>query len=203
MSEWELVEDALNRTGLPDAETIYQNHWHDCSLGFESMHYLGGFAHDDGLFHFKPDWSALGHNYEKMPVLPDHLNIIDDATDERPYRLVTAPSRQFLNTSFTETSTSQKKEGRPTVLVHPNDCVNLGLAEGDRVQLGNSRGTVIVHVNPFDGLQPGVVVSESIWPNSAFEGGIGINALTSADPGIPNGGAVYHDTAVWIRRPSD
>ena len=71
------------------------------------------------------------------------------------------------------------------------------------MQLGNSRGTVIVHVNPFDGLQPGVVVSESIWPNSAFEGGIGINALTSADPGIPNGGAVYHDTAVWIRRPSD
>ena len=29
---------------------------------------------------------------------------------------------------------------------------------------------------------------------------IGINSLTSAEPGWPNGGAVFHDTAVWIRR---
>ena len=29
---------------------------------------------------------------------------------------------------------------------------------------------------------------------------IGINAVTSADPGWPNGGAVFHDTAVWIRK---
>jgi len=40
---------------------------------------------------------------------------------------------------------------------------------------------------------------ESIWPNSDFETGIGINALTSAEPGSPVGGAVYHDTAVWVR----
>lgn len=199
MSEWELIEDALRRTGLPDAETIYQNHWHDCSLDFASMHYLNGFAHSDGRFHFKPDWAALGHDYQSMPQYPDHLAIIDDATKQHPYRLVTAPSRQFLNTSFTETPSSQKKEGRPTVLIHPKDCFKLGIAKGDRVQLGNGRGEVIVHIRSFDGVQPGVVVSESIWPNSAFEGGMGINTLTSADAGKPNGGAVYHDTAVWIR----
>ena len=27
----------------------------------------------------------------------------------------------------------------------------------------------------------------------------GVNALVSADPGPPLGGAVYHDTAVWVR----
>ena len=48
-------------------------------------------------------------------------------------------------------------------------------------------------------MQPGVLVSESIWPSEAFEGGIGINALTSDDPGPPLGGAVFHDTAVWLR----
>jgi hypothetical protein len=42
-------------------------------------------------------------------------------------------------------------------------------------------------------------VSESIWPSEYFEGGIGINALTSDDPGPPYGGAVFHDTAVWLR----
>ena len=47
---------------------------------------------------------------------------------------------------------------------------------------------------------PGVVVVEGIWPNRNFETGMGINALTSADPGWPHGGAVFHDTAVWIRK---
>jgi len=45
-----------------------------------------------------------------------------------------------------------------------------------------------------------VVIVEGIWPNRNFETGIGINVLTSADPGWPNGGAVFHDTAVWIRK---
>jgi hypothetical protein len=45
-----------------------------------------------------------------------------------------------------------------------------------------------------------VVVVEGIWPSKHFEGRIGINALTSAEPGYPNGGAVFHDTAVWVRR---
>ena len=38
------------------------------------------------------------------------------------------------------------------------------------------------------------------YPNARFEGGIGINALTSAEPGWPTGGAVFHDTAVSARR---
>ena len=46
---------------------------------------------------------------------------------------------------------------------------------------------------------PACVVAESVWPNAAFEGGIGINALTSDDPAPPMGGAVFHDTAVWLR----
>jgi anaerobic selenocysteine-containing dehydrogenase len=84
-------------------------------------------------------------------------------------------------------------------LIHPEDCAILGLAEGDRVRLGNRRGSVVLHAKVFDGLQPGVVVVESIWPNAAFEEGVGINALVSADPGPPLGGAVFHDTAIWVR----
>jgi hypothetical protein len=42
------------------------------------------------------------------------------------------------------------------------------------------------------------VIVEGLWPNHAFEEGIGINLLTSADPGLPRGGAVFHDTSVWL-----
>ena len=68
-----------------------------------------------------------------------------------------------------------------------------------RTRLGNTLGSVVVESKAFDGVQRGVVIVESVWPNSAFEEGRGINTLISADPGWPNGGAVFHDTAVWIR----
>jgi hypothetical protein len=55
---------------------------------------------------------------------------------------------------------------------------------------------VLLHATLFDGLQRGVVIVESIWPNAAFVGGIGINALTGADPGAPIGGAAFHDNRV-------
>ena len=48
-------------------------------------------------------------------------------------------------------------------------------------------------------MQPRVIIAEGLWPNHAFEEGIGINLLTSADPGLPGGGAVFHDTSVWLR----
>jgi anaerobic selenocysteine-containing dehydrogenase len=126
------------------------------------------------------------------------MAVIDEAEPERPFRLVTAPARSFLNSTFTETPGSKKREGRPTLLVHPSDAARLGMAEGDLAEIGNKQGSVFIHVKPFAGLLPGVVVVESIWPNAAFVGGNGINTLTSDDAGLPNGGAVFHDTAVWI-----
>ena len=114
-------------------------------------------------------------------------------------RLVAAPARRFLNTSFTETPSSRKKEGRPTALIHPDTCATLGLAEDDQVRLGNELGSVVVHVRPFDGLQAHTVVVEGIWPNDAFVEGRGINTIVSADAALPGGGAAFHDTAVWMR----
>ena len=135
-----------------------------------------------------------------MPVLPDHFDVIDKASGDKPYRLVAAPARTFLNSTFTETPGSLAREKRPTALIHPQDCAALGLVEGDRVVLGNERGEITVHARPQAGQQAGVVVLEGIWPNRHFEGGVGVNRLTSAEPGYPNGGAVFHDTAIWMRK---
>ena len=200
MTAWEVIDATLKTSGLPDAETLARERWHDCQLGFEDSHFLNGFATPDGRFRFSPDWAALGPYHEGLPDLPDHVAVIDAGDGEHPFRLVAAPARHFLNTSFTETPTSRKQEGRPTALIHPADCDAIRVAEGDVVRLGNRRGTVMVHAKPFDGLQRGVVVVESIWPNGDFMEGRGINTLISADPCLPAGGAVFHDTAVWLER---
>jgi anaerobic selenocysteine-containing dehydrogenase len=125
--------------------------------------------------------------------------VIDDGDPERPFRLVPAPSRSFLNTSFNNTPSSLAREGRPTALVHPAALAALGLKSGDRLRIGNRQGSLVVHARAFSGLQQRVVVVEGLWPNHAFAEGVGINLLTSADPGLPRGGAVFHDTSVWLR----
>lgn len=198
MSERELIDATLAASGHPDAAAIHAQGGLDCALDFESMHFLNGFGHPDGRFRFRPDWEALGPSGAQLPTLPDHFAVLDEPDAHHPFRLVAAPARHFLNTSFTETPSSRRYERRPTAKLHPEDCATLGVAAGDPVRLGNTRGEVTVTAEPFAGVQRGVLVVESLWPNGDFSDGAGINTLISAEPGFPNGGAVYHDTAVWV-----
>ncbi len=198
MSALEIIEQSLARSGLPPVSRFDAEHWHDCSLPYETMHYLDGFGHADKRFHFKPDWARFGAAGAGLPVMPGYWDGYDRADEDRPFRLVTAPSRNFLNTSFTETPTSRKKEGKPTLMIHPAAAARLGIEDGTRVRIGNSLGSLVIEAELTDGQQEDVVVVESIWPNAAFEEGMGINTLVSADAGFPDGGAVFHDTAIWV-----
>ena len=199
MTALELADHTLRASGYPGVADVIAGRWVDRQPAFRDSHFLNGFGHPDGKFRFAPDWAALGPNHAAMPRLPDHFAAHDAASGDHPFRLVTAPARQFLNTSFTETPGSLRREIRPTALLHPADAGKLGLSPGDRLRLGNGRGQVILHAEIAEGQQPGTVIVESVWPNKAYEGGIGINALTSEDPAFPGGGAVFHDTAVWVR----
>jgi anaerobic selenocysteine-containing dehydrogenase len=199
MTAFEIIEQTLRTSGLPGPEAFEEGVWLDCWPGFETGHFLDGFPHPDGRFRFRPDWAAFGPEHKRMSEFPDHLAIIDDGDPERPFRLVPAPSRSFLNTSFNNTPSGIAREGRPTALVHPEALAALGIGDGDRVRIGNGKGSLVVHARAFGGMQPRVVIVEGLWPNHAFEDGIGINLLTSADPGLPGGGAVFHDTSVWLK----
>jgi anaerobic selenocysteine-containing dehydrogenase len=199
MTDMEIIDETLRASGWPGADAVMQARWHDAIPDFATAHFLNGFGHKDGKFHFKADWAAIGSAHAGLSALPDHIEAIDAPSDERPFRLVAAPARSFLNTTFTEMPYTRGREVRPTLLVNPDDAARLGIAEGGLVRLGNARGEVVLHARLAEGAQPGVVVAESIWPHEDHIGGIGINALTSDEPALPNGGAVFHDTAVWVR----
>ncbi len=199
MTAMELVDATLRASGWPGAAEVIERKWIDTQPDFRASHFLDGFGHAGGKFRFAPDWRALGRLGAAMPELPDHTAMIDAASEAHPFRLVAAPARQFLNTSFTETPKSRAREVRPTALIHPDDAARLGITEGSLVRLGNALGEVLLHARLVHGQQPGVIVAESIWPHADHVGGIGINALTSDDPGPPMGGAVFHDTAIWLR----
>ncbi len=195
-----------------DFDGLKEEKWIDCQPDFETAHFVKGFGFPDGKFRFRPDWTgtpapnrpprALGAfgPHEALPEFPDHVEIIETPDADHPFRLATSPARTFLNSSFTEMKSSREREGRPEVMIHPEDARANAIAEGDVVQLGNARGDIRLHAKVTDAVKPGVLIAEGIWPNSAHLDGEGINVLTGADPVAPYGGAAFHDNRVWLRR---
>ncbi|HHZ08901.1 MAG TPA: molybdopterin oxidoreductase family protein [Rhizobiales bacterium] len=210
LSEREHIDVMLARLGS-SWEALKRDRWLDVQPDFDTAHYLKGFGHADGKFRFRPQWEwgpspnkpprsvGLMGPWRDLPAFPDHVALIEEADAGHPFRLATSPARSFLNSSFTETPTSKAREGRPELLVHPQDAKDLGIADGSRVEIGNRRGEVVLHARLFDGVRRGVVVAEGIWPNGAHERGEGINVLTGADAAAPYGGAAFHDNRVWLR----
>jgi anaerobic selenocysteine-containing dehydrogenase len=207
MSARELIDWTLRNSGWGTLAELEAKRWIDCQPDFETAHYVKGFAYPGGKFRFKPDWPNVPFRspchagpIAAMPKLPDHWTIIEEADATHPFRLATSPARGFLNSTFNETPTSRQKEGRPEVMIHPDDAGPLGITDGDAVVLGNTRGEVRLHARLFEGVRRAVLIAESIWPNEAFADNRGINTLTGADAIAPYGGAAFHDNRVWIRR---
>jgi anaerobic selenocysteine-containing dehydrogenase len=206
MTPREIIDWTLGHSGWGTLAELEAVRWIDCQPGFDEAHFIEGFGHPDRRFHFSPDWRRLepagfGPDGDDAlpPALPDHWEVIEAPTAEMPFRLVTAPARHFLNSTFNETPTASRRERSPKVMLHPEDAASLGLNSGAKAVLGNDRGQLSLETECFNGVQRGVVIVESIWPNEAFDGGRGINVLTGADPVSPTGGAAFHDNRIWIK----
>ena len=197
LSAREVADEALRASNYPGVDELCSMRWYDVAQEPDQVDLRKRFPTPDGRFRFRAEWSAFGEVPQGFPSLPDHWDLMDTS---EPFRLVAGPARHFLNSTFTETPTSKARQGRPTVIVHPHDARALDLASGERVILGNRHGQVFLHAEVKSSVEPGVLVAESVWPNTAFEGGAGINTLTSADRTPPAGGAAFHDTSVWLRK---
>ena len=206
MSAREIIDWTLQHSGWGTLEELETKKFIDAQPPFEDAHFTKGFGWKDGKFRFKPDWpkvpfgsGRISGPIETMPEFPDHWDVSEKATHDYPFRLATSPARNYLNSSFTETPTSKAREGEPTVLIHPDDAAHNGVADQSYVTLFNHRGTVRLKAKYFDGIKRGVLVAESIWPNSAYADGQGINTLVGADSPAPFGGAAFHDNSVGLR----
>jgi anaerobic selenocysteine-containing dehydrogenase len=206
MTPREIIDETLRVSGRGTLADLEAGRWLDCRPSFAQAHYLDGFGHADGKFHFRADWAnapyannGLRGPWAQMPTLPDHWPVNEGPETEHPFKLTTSPARSFLNSSFNGTPSSRAREGRPTALLHPDDAARLGVADGDVVRLGNGRGSVRLHAKLSQAVRPGVIVSEGLWENRDFLGGRGINTLTSDEAVAPFGGAAFHDIRVWAK----
>ncbi|URQ76268.1 MAG: molybdopterin oxidoreductase family protein [Candidatus Ochrobactrum gambitense] len=212
VDERTLIDNMNANSDLPHFDELKERRFIDKQPPFEESHYIKGFKWPDGKFRFRPDWTGspapdrppevmgLQGQFESIPEFPDYWEVIEVADAEHPFRLATSPAHNFLNSTFAETPTSVAKEIRPELLIHPDDATELGIADGERIEIGNHRGEVVLHAVLRAGQKRGVVVSEGIFPNTSFERGEGINTLIGAEPAAPYGGLAVHDTKIWIRK---
>jgi len=212
LDERTLIDNMNANSDLPHFDELKEKRFVDLQPPFEEAHYVNGFKWPDGKFRFRPDWTGspspnkppevmgLQGPHQSIPEFPDHWEVIETADAQHPFRMTTSPAHNFLNSTFAETPTSLAKEIRPELLIHPDDAAELGIEDGERIEIGNHRGELVLHAVLRAGQKRGVVVSEGIFPNSAFERGEGINILVGAEPAAPYGGLAVHDTKIWIRK---
>ncbi|PXA98739.1 dehydrogenase [Nostoc sp. 3335mG] len=204
----EVVADTFARSGLPPLEEVEKTGFVDKERPDDVARFATGFGWPDGRYRFTPDWHAVarkkGYRWvcdpAIMPRFADHWDITEKTDAAHPFKLATSPARAFLNSSFNQTPGSLRREGEPSVFIHPEDAVRQGILDGDAVVIGNRRGEVQLTARLFAGLPTGTLIAEGLHRNKAHRGGQGINMLTTAQPAPPFGGAPFHDAAVWIRK---
>ncbi|MBI4921383.1 MAG: molybdopterin oxidoreductase family protein [Devosia nanyangense] len=208
MTDRQMVAETLRRSNYGELDEIEKVGFIDEAPTDAEARFEDGFGWPDRRFRFRPNWQGAADKKgylwtvapETLPKLVEWWDINERTSPEVPFRLATSPSRGFLNSSFSETAGSRKRQPAPTVLIRADDAAANGIADGDRVRLGNHRGTVELTAKIFDGMQQGVLIAEGIHPNKAHDGGQGINTLIGSDQVPPFGGAAFHDAAVWIAK---
>lgn len=122
--------------------------------------------------------------------------------DERPtgdrLRLLSPASPWILNDSFANDAKVLRQAGPATVLLHPADAAERGLADGHEAVLENAAGRLVLRVVVSDVVQPGVAVShKGRWPKLEL-GGATVNALNPGEPTDMGESTSVHSAEVTV-----
>jgi anaerobic selenocysteine-containing dehydrogenase len=110
-----------------------------------------------------------------------------------PLALLSPASPQTVNSMFGERS-----DVVPMLVMHPEDAVARGIADGDRVRIHDDRAAVEVPVRVEASVRPGVVVlPKGLW-RRATDSGLTANAFVPATLSDLAGGACFNDARVEV-----
>jgi anaerobic selenocysteine-containing dehydrogenase len=117
-----------------------------------------------------------------------------------PFTLLTPKQHtRFLNSSYSHLPKHGPLEGEPYVEMVAADAAELGVGDGQLVEVHNDRATVRVPVRITERLRPGVVAIPWGWWHSQHGDGKGANSLTNDTRTDWGGGVAFSDTLVGIR----
>ncbi len=134
--------------------------------------------------------------------VPPRENVLANPELARRYPLafISPPAHHFLNSTFSAQPVFVRREGEPSLTIHPDDASARGIADGDRVRTWNDRGSFETRAHVSDAARPGVVVGLSIWWAKMCPGGRNANAVTGQELSDVGGGATFYDALVDVAR---
>ncbi|NIY63664.1 Assimilatory nitrate reductase large subunit [Streptomyces malaysiensis] len=109
-----------------------------------------------------------------------HLPAAELPDDDYPYVLNTGrlPHQWHTLTKTAKVARLNKLDPGPFVEVHPRDAAQLGLAEGDSVEVASRRGRAVLPAVLTDRVRPGCCFAPFHW-NDLFGEYLSVNAVTS------------------------
>jgi len=138
-----------------------------------------------------------------LPALPTYVPLREGPEDgdrarRFPLQCIVPPNRFFLNSSFSQSGKMRRRQGRPAVLLHPEDAARRGIADGARVLAESARGAAEFQAVLSEDTRAGVAVIEGIWWAKHQARGRGVNSLTDDREADMGGGAVFHSNMIEV-----
>ncbi len=116
-----------------------------------------------------------------------------------PLAFISPPAHHFLNSTFSAQPVFVRREGEPSLTLHPRDAAARGVSEGQMVCVFNDRGSFLARAHVSDAARPGLVVGLSIWWAKMCPGGRNANAVTGQELTDMGEGATFYDVLVEVR----
>jgi formate dehydrogenase major subunit len=125
----------------------------------------------------------------------EHELPVDRLTDEFPIRLTTGRRLDSYNTGVQSSSFTSPLRRSESLDLSPEDCEQLGVEEGERVQITSRRGTVIAPVRIDPTLRPGLAFMTLHFPDE-----VQTNILTIEATDPKSGTAEFKASAIRVEK---
>jgi len=193
-SDEELVDQALEGSGIT-REQLEREGWVRLNLPRPFTPFAEGFPTPSGKLEF------YSHRLEKMGLDPLPYY---EPLPASPYPLIfiTPSAHHFLNSSFGAVDSLRAKEGRPELIIHPEDAEKRDISDGNLVRVWNERGECYLWARVSYETIPGVVVSPSVWWGSFSPKGTGVNSTTPDLEADLGRGATFYSNYVEVEKSS-
>jgi len=161
-----------------------------------------GFPTPSGKLEFYSE-TAARDGLDPLAGYTPPLEVVDSGDRRHPLSLIAPASHFFMNSMFANKPDLLARAGNPQLTLHPDDAARRHLCEGQRVRIGNDRGSFEAVLAVDDRVRPGVAATvKGYWPKLQ---GMRANANATVDERDSDmgGGAVYHDNRVEVEAVTD
>jgi len=136
---------------------------------------------------------------DKGMALPAYKPVSYNNPERYPLQLLTVKATGgFHNSSHGNVKHLMHAEGFPTLDISKQDAAKRSIADGDKVNVKNEYGTVVLKARIRNRVRPGVVVMpHGYWP-SLVEGNASSHAMTNDLLSDLGGGAAFQDCRVEV-----